>query len=339
MITRTAPGWHTEDWQIELSGAIRTVEALWQALALPPELMPAALAAHKDFPVRVPRPFLERIEKGNLDDPLLRQILPVAPEVVPVEGFVVDPLAEAQARRSSGLLHKYQSRVLLVMSGTCAVNCRYCFRRHFPYEDNRLDAEAFSQIEAYLQAHPEVNEVILSGGDSLVISNLRLSQLLQVIESVPSVTRLRIHTRLPVVIPQRIDQGLLQCLGDSRLKAVLVTHSNHANELGEDFDLAMNLLQRQGVTLLNQAVLLRGVNDSVAALATLSERLFMAGVLPYYLHLLDPVAGAHHFDVPEPEARHLMQSLHSLLPGFLIPRLVRELPGRSGKTLVDLHLS
>lgn len=339
MITRTATGWHTEDWQIELSGAVRTVEDLWQALELPLEQMPAALAAHKDFPVRVPRPFLARIEKGHPHDPLLRQILPVAAETLPAAGFIADPLGEAQARRTAGLLHKYQSRVLLVLSGTCAINCRYCFRRHFPYEDNRLGSDELNQIAAYLQAHPEVNEVILSGGDPLVTSNLRLSQLVRVIESVPSVTRLRIHTRLPVVIPRRVDQGLLQCLADTRLQTVLVTHSNHAQELGDEFDLAMNLLKSQGVTLLNQAVLLRGVNDDAATLVALSERLFAAGVLPYYLHLLDPVAGAHHFDVPEAEARTLMQAVHTALPGFLVPRLVREVAGQPGKSLIDLQLA
>lgn len=339
MITRTATGWHTEDWQIELSGAVRSVEALWQALELPLEQMPAALAAHQDFPVRVPRPFLARIEKGNPHDPLLRQILPVAAETLPATGFVADPLGEAQARRTTGLLHKYQSRVLLVLSGTCAINCRYCFRRHFPYEDNRLGSDELNQIAAYLAAHPEVNEVILSGGDPLVTSNLRLTQLVQVIESVPSVTRLRIHTRLPVVIPRRVDQGLLQCLTETRLHTVLVTHSNHPQELGDEFDLAMRQLKNQGVTLLNQAVLLRGVNDTAATQVALSERLFTAGVLPYYLHLLDPVAGAHHFDVPEAEARTLMQAVHTALPGFLVPRLVREVAGQPGKSLIDLQLA
>lgn len=339
MITRTATGWHTEDWQIELSGAVRTVEDLWHALELPLEQLPAALAAHKDFPVRVPRPFLARIEKGNPHDPLLRQILPVAAETLPAAGFVADPLGEAQARRTAGLLHKYQSRVLLVLSGTCAINCRYCFRRHFPYEDNRLGSDELNQIAAYLASHPEVNEVILSGGDPLVTSNLRLEQLVRVIESVPSVTRLRIHTRLPVVIPRRVDQGLLHCLADTRLQTVLVTHSNHAQELGDEFDLAMNLLKSQGVTLLNQAVLLRGVNDDATTLVALSERLFSAGVLPYYLHLLDPVAGAHHFDVPEAEARTLMQAVHTALPGFLVPRLVREVAGQPGKSLIDLQLA
>lgn len=339
MITRTAPGWHTEDWQIELSGAVRSVESLWQLLDLPVDSLPAALAAHRDFPVRVPRAFLAKIEKGNPDDPLLKQILPVAAETHSVAGFVADPLAERNANRQSGLLHKYQSRVLLVLGGTCAINCRYCFRRHFPYEDNRLGPEDLAGIQAYLADQPDVNEVILSGGDPLVTSNARLCALLDLIEAVPHISRLRIHTRLPVVIPQRVDQGLLQRLGQSRLNCVLVTHCNHPQELDTDFDHAMNLLKRQGVTLLNQAVLLRGVNDSVATQVALSERLFAAGVLPYYLHLLDPVAGAHHFDVPESEARTLMQAVHAALPGFLIPRLVREVPGQPGKSLIDLHLA
>ena len=339
MITRTAPGWQTEDWQIALSSAVRTVEELWRVLELPLEALPAALAAHRDFPVRVPQAFLGKIERGNPDDPLLRQILPLAAETLSAPGFVADPLGERDVNRASGLLHKYRSRVLLVLSGTCAINCRYCFRRHFPYEDNRLGSEEFEQIHDYLLQQPDVNEVILSGGDPLVISNARLARLLQVIESIPHIARLRIHSRLPVVIPQRVDQGLLRLLGESRLKSVLVTHCNHPNELDGDFDLAMKLLAGQGVTLLNQAVLLRGVNDRAEIQVALSERLFLAGVLPYYLHLLDPVAGAHHFDVPESEARPLMQTLHGALPGFLVPRLVRELPGRSGKTPIDLHLA
>jgi len=339
MITRTAPSWHTEDWQILLSGCIRSPESLWQRLDLPLDTLPAALRGHQDFPLRVPEPYLAKIELGNPDDPLLRQVLPVAAEVERPAGFVTDPLGERQANPSSGLLHKYQSRVLLVLSGACAINCRYCFRRHFPYEDNRLSTREFEQIETYLRAHPEVNEVILSGGDPLVVSNARLSILLKLLENIPSVTRLRIHSRLPVVIPQRVDQGLLELLAGSRLDCILVTHSNHPRELDGLFDQAMSALRQARVHLLNQAVLLRGVNNDAEVLAALSERLFSAGVLPYYLHLLDPVAGAHHFDVPEALARPLMAELHRRLPGFLIPRLVREIPGRPGKTLIDLHLS
>lgn len=339
MITRTAPSWHTEDWQILLSGSIRCPETLWRRLNLPLETLPGALKGHQDFPLRVPEPYLDKIEPGNPDDPLLKQVLPVAQESQPQPGFVADPLGERLANPSSGLLHKYQSRVLLVLSGACAINCRYCFRRHFPYSENRLSSQEFADIQAYLEAHPEVNEVILSGGDPLVVSNARLSILLNIIENIPSITRLRIHTRLPVVIPQRIDAGLLDLLGRTHLNTVLVTHSNHPQELDEVFDQSMNLLRQAGVHLLNQAVLLNGVNDQPAVLVGLSERLFQAGVLPYYLHLLDPVAGAHHFDVPEERALPLMAELHRRLPGFLIPRLVREISGKSGKTLIDLHLS
>ncbi|MEE2729839.1 MAG: EF-P beta-lysylation protein EpmB [Pseudomonadota bacterium] len=339
MITRTAPTWHTEDWQILLSGSIRSPEALWKRLELPLETLPAGLRGHQAFPVRVPEPYLDKIQPGRLDDPLLLQVLPVAAESETVSGFVVDPLGERQANPQSGLLHKYQSRVLLVLSGTCAVNCRYCFRRHFPYADNRLSSHEFDQVGAYLQAHPEVNEVILSGGDPLVVSNARISSLLNLLENIPSVQRLRIHSRVPVVIPQRIDTGLLEALAQTRLDVVLVTHSNHPRELDAVFDAAMGALRQAGVHLLNQAVLLRGVNDQADVLVALSERLFQGGILPYYLHLLDPVAGAHHFDVPEAEARSLMAQLHRRLPGFLIPRLVREISGKPGKTLIDLHLS
>ena len=303
------------------------------------ESLPAGLKGHQAFPLRVPEPYLDKIRPGRLDDPLLLQVLPVAAENDSVPGFVADPLGERSSNPQSGLLHKYQSRVLLVLSGACAVNCRYCFRRHFPYEDNRLSSAEFSHIEAYLREHPQVNEVILSGGDPLVVSNARLANLLNIIENVPSVKRLRIHSRVPVVIPQRIDAGLLDILGNTRLDTVLVTHSNHPRELDAVFDAAMGALRQAGVHLLNQAVLLRGVNDDAQVLVELSERLFHSGILPYYLHLLDPVAGAHHFDVPETEARALMAYLHRSLPGFLIPRLVREISGKPGKTLIDLHLS
>jgi EF-P beta-lysylation protein EpmB len=339
MITRTAPSWHTEDWQFLLSNSIRSPESLWRRLNLPLDTLPAALKGHADFPIRVPEPYLDKINPADLSDPLLLQVLPLAQESEVQPGFVADPLGERSTNPQPGLLHKYKSRVLVMLSGACAINCRYCFRRHFPYQDNRLSNQEFGYIQTYLARHPEVNEVILSGGDPLVASNARLGKLLKNIESCTNVTRLRVHARLPVVIPQRIDMGLLDLLRDTRLKTVLVTHSNHPNELDSVFDDAMSALQQAGVTLLNQSVLLRGVNDSGAVLQALSERLFQAGVLPYYLHLLDPVAGAHHFDVPESEARGLMRFLQQELPGFLIPRLVREISGKSGKTLIDLHLS
>ncbi len=339
MITRSAPSWHTEDWQFLLSDSIRTVEELWQALDLPQNQLPGALQAHLDFPLRVPKPFLQKIRRGDPDDPLLKQVMPVGAESNLESGYLRDPLAERSTNPASGLLHKYKSRVLLVLSGACAVNCRYCFRRYFPYSDNHLGHHELARIEQYLRQNESVNEVILSGGDPLVISNARLGKLLKMLDSVPHLSRLRIHTRLPVVIPQRIDSGLLEVLSGSRLKQVLVTHSNHPAELDGLFDQAMLSLRQADVMLLNQAVLLRGVNDSADILSALSERLFQAGVLPYYLHLLDPVAGAAHFDVDESTAIRLMHQLHSALPGFLIPRLVREVPEKPSKTLIDLHLS
>ncbi len=339
MITRTAPSWQTEDWQNALSSTIRTPEALWQALQLPAEQLAEIVAAHGSFPVRVPLTYLNKIKRGDPLDPLLLQILPRGEELQLAAGFVADPLEEQNVNPVAGLLHKYRSRVLLVLSGACAINCRYCFRRHFPYQDNGLGQHQLEQIKAYLQLNPDVNEVILSGGDPLAVSNSRLADVFAMLSSVPHIRRIRIHTRLPVVIPQRIDAGLTRILNESPLPVVLVTHSNHPRELDQDFDRAMDALKRSGVTLLNQSVMLRDVNDSVAVLEALSERLFSAGVLPYYLHLLDSVAGAHHFGVAEEEAVKLMHGLQGRLPGFLLPRLVREEPGKSSKTLIDLNLS
>lgn len=339
MITRTASSWHTEDWQFALSDSIRSLEALCEALNLPLEAVADGKLGENGFPVRVPKHYLSKIKPGDIQDPLLLQILPVLAESQPHPGFVADPLAEKHSNPQTGLLHKYQSRVLLVLTGACAINCRYCFRRHFPYQQNQLTGEELFHIQSYLMQHPEVNEVVLSGGDPLLTSNVRLAKLLKIIETVPHITRIRIHTRLPVVIPQRVDQGLIDVLAACSLKSILVTHVNHPNELDENFDLAMSYLKGAGVTLLNQSVLLKGVNDTVAVLGQLSERLFAANILPYYLHLLDPVAGAHHFDVQEAQARQLVVALQGMLPGFLIPRLVREIPGKSSKTLIDLHLS
>ena len=339
MITRTAVSWHTEDWQKALSNSIRSLESLFEWLELPLDPQSRLRQAHAQFPVRVPRGYLEKIVKGDSKDPLLLQILPTQEELESHEGFVVDPLQERNSNPQQGLLHKYQNRVLLVLSGACGVNCRYCFRRHFPYSENQLSEDLLTRIHHYIDQRPQLNEVILSGGDPLLLSNVRLAKLLNLIESIPHVKRVRIHSRMPVVIPQRVDKGLLSLLAGSDLQRVLVTHINHPREMDGLFDQAMGALQEAGVTLLNQSVLLRGVNDQWPVLADLSERLFEAGVMPYYLHLLDPVAGAAHFDVTESEARDIMARLHRTLPGFLLPRLVREVADRPGKTPIDLNLS
>ncbi|HET8704901.1 MAG TPA: EF-P beta-lysylation protein EpmB [Pseudomonadales bacterium] len=316
-------------WQKALTDVISSVDELCDLLQLNPAELNLCDAG--SFPLRVPRAFVERMQAGDPDDPLLKQVLPVRQEDQWVPGFSHDPLAELGSNPQQGLLHKYRSRVLLVLTGHCAIHCRYCFRRHFPYEENHISPKQWQQVLAYLAAQPEVNEVIFSGGDPLAISNRRLQQLVADLEAIPHLNRLRIHTRLPVVIPQRIDTDLIALLAKTRLQPVMVIHANHANEIDSQVASAMRALAQIPVPVLNQTVLLKGVNDSASALVALSEKLFGAGVMPYYLHLLDRVQGAAHFDVPEADAVALMRALLNALPGYLVPRLVREVPGLGAK--------
>ncbi len=326
----------TGSWQHLLSQAITDPAELIRALGLPAETIAGALQAHQDFSLRVPAPYLQRIRPGDLNDPLLRQVLPVSEETANVPGYVTDPLAEADSNPHDGLIHKYKGRVLVILTGACAINCRYCFRRHFPYEDNRLGPDQWQQVVDYIAADSSIKEVIFSGGDPLATNDKRLDKLITSLEAIPHVERLRIHSRLPVVIPQRITPELSQRLADSRLQTVMVLHINHANEIDNDVAAAAASLKQAGVTVLNQAVLLRGVNDSVDALEALSEHLFRAGILPYYLFTFDPVAGAAHFDIADAEAQQLMSELQSRLPGYLVPKLAREIPGRASKTLLPV---
>jgi EF-P beta-lysylation protein EpmB len=324
-------------WQLELARAYRDPRDLLRDLDLDPEPYVAGFAAGAPFPTLVPRPFVARMRSGDPDDPLLRQVLPVADEGRAAPGFVADPLAE-QAGARPGLLHKYRSRVLVILRGGCAINCRYCFRRHFPYGDHALTRGALEEIVAYVGARPEVDEVILSGGDPLLTKDAELAAVVEALGELPQLRRLRIHTRLPITLPSRITPALVDLLGGAPWPTIVVFHTNHARELDAEVDGALRDLRGAGVTLLNQSVLLRGVNDSVEALAELSERLFEAGVLPYYLHLLDRVAGAAHFEVGEDEARALVAGLYRTLPGFLVPRLVREIAGEPSKVPIDLGL-
>ncbi|WP_300271450.1 EF-P beta-lysylation protein EpmB [Halomonas sp.] len=319
-------------WQAQLAGAIRDPRELCRRLGLDERWLPGAEAGHGLFEVRVPEAFLARMRLGDPDDPLLRQVLPLDAEARPAPGYVADPLEEAAHTPSKGLIHKYAGRVLLIASPACAVNCRYCFRRHFPYAENSPSRAQWEASLATLRDDTTIREAILSGGDPLAASDRRLAWLVERLGEIPHLKRLRIHTRLPVVIPERVDDALLAWLSATRLQKVVVLHINHADEIDDAVIAACARLRGAGVTLLNQSVLLRGVNDSVAALAALSERLFDAGVLPYYLHVLDPVAGAAHFDVPDEEARELVAGLREVLPGFLMPRLVREIPGEGSKT-------
>lgn len=319
-------------WMTELGHGYRRPAEVIDALGLDPGLLPAAEAGHQDFAVRVPRGFVARMRPGDPDDPLLRQVLPLAEEQQPDPAFTADPVGDLDAQTAPGVLHKYHGRALLIATGACAINCRYCFRRHFPYADAHAAREQWQPALAYLREQTEVSEAILSGGDPLTLPDTRLSPLAESLAAIPHLQRLRVHSRLPVVLPERVDPPLLAWLAGTRLQPVMVLHANHANELDASVAAACARLREAGVTLLNQAVLLRGINDSVPALRALSERLFALGVMPYYLHQLDRVAGATHFLVTEARARTLVAELTDQLPGYLVPRLAREDAGAPAKT-------
>lgn len=318
-------------WQTELAEAVRDPRELLALLELDERWLEPARRAAEAFPLRVPRPFLARMAKGDPADPLLRQVLPLGEELVAVPGYVSDPVGDMPSRAARGVLHKYRGRVLLIATAACGVHCRYCFRRHFPYSDETARADEWRAALDYLRADPTIHEVILSGGDPLSLSDERLATLNAELDRIPHLTTLRIHTRQPVVLPSRVDEKLLCWIGAGRLQKVMVLHMNHAREMDAALAGACAKLRQAGAMLLNQSVLLRGVNDSVDALQALSEAAFSAGVLPYYLSLLDPVAGAAHFDVPEAAALALMDALRARLPGYLVPKLVREVAGAPSK--------
>jgi EF-P beta-lysylation protein EpmB len=318
-------------WQQDLSNAVTNPLQLIAQLNLSPDDFADPVSAKRLFSMRVPQPFIAKMNKGDRNDPLLLQVLPADQEFVQKPGYSADPLQEQQSKLP-GLLHKYKSRVLIIYRSGCAVNCRYCFRRHFPYQDNNINKQKLNNILEYVRNHEEINEVILSGGDPLMANDQHLQWFIEKLENITTLTRLRIHTRLPVVIPNRLTTQLAALLGASRLNCVIVLHINHGNEVDQVLIDALVKFRHAGVTLLNQAVLLKGINDTVAAQVTLSERLFDAGILPYYLHLLDKVDGAAHFNVNELQAKNLMKSLLKELPGFLIPKLVREIADQPSKT-------
>lgn len=320
-------------WQRELAAAIEDPLELCRLLQLPPAAVLGGKAAAQGFRLRVPRGYVARMRRGDPDDPLLRQVLPQAAELLERAGYGPDPLGEAASRRAPGLLHKYHGRALLLTTAACAVHCRYCFRREYPYEESR-EGPWLSQALAVLAADPSIRELILSGGDPLTLGTPRLARLTEALRPLPQLRRLRLHTRTPIVLPERVDAPLCRWLQSLPWPTVIVLHANHAHEIDADVRLAMQRLRAAGVTLLNQSVLLAGVNDSLEALEALSEALWEAGVLPYYLHLLDPVRGTGHFEVAEPQARALVARLAARLPGYLVPRLVRESPGESAKRVI-----
>ena len=312
-------------WQKELANGVTSSKALLTRLGLDAtELL--GVDHTPTFSVRVPQPYITRMVPGDPYDPLLRQVLAVIDERTLIPGYMADPLDEFDSALP-GVLHKYRSRVLLIYRGGCAINCRYCFRRHFPYQEQTLTSRDVELLIKYLFEHPEVNEVILSGGDPLMADDSSIRDLLSRLESIPTIVRLRIHSRLPVVIPARVTASLCETIASTRLPVVMVLHINHANEVDSSMIGAVGRLRAVCRSVLNQAVILRGVNDSAKSLITLSERLFEAGIDPYYLNVLDRVAGAHHFDVNDEEVATLYQALLNALPGYLVPKLVREVPG------------
>ena len=329
------PGTHAlrqmPTWQRELARAITDPAELLAVLGLGMEDLPAAQAAARLFGLRVPRGFVARMRPQDPRDPLLRQVLPLGDECLATEGFNQDPVGDRAAMVAPGVLHKYSGRVLLTVTGACAVHCRYCFRRHFPYHDANPSVNRRREALDYIAADDSIDEVILSGGDPLVLSDRRLAAFAEGLAEIPHVKRLRLHTRLPIVVPERVNEELLAWLGATRLAPIMVVHANHANEIDAAVRAGLARLKKGGVILLNQSVLLRGVNDNVDTLCALHKTLFDAGVLPYYLHLLDRVQGAAHFEVDEGTARRLHAALNARLPGYLVPRLVREVPGMPGK--------
>ncbi|HEY4145543.1 EF-P beta-lysylation protein EpmB [Pinirhizobacter sp.] len=319
------------DWRAAWRDAVTDPLELLSMLGLP-HLAASLPADDAGFAMRVPRGFVQRMIHGDARDPLLLQVLPQLAEMETVPGFSHDAVGDLASRGAQGLLHKYQGRALLIASGSCAVNCRYCFRRHFPYGEEIAAAGAWRQALEHVAGDTSITELILSGGDPLSLATGKLAELTDRLRALPHVRRLRIHTRLPVVLPERIDDAFIQWLDDVPLQKVVVLHANHANEFDGDVEEACRRLRDAGATLLNQSVLLAGVNDDAQTLSALSERLFAAGVLPYYLHQLDRVQGAAHFQVSDARALALVQAMRERLPGYLVPRLVREEQGEPSKT-------
>ncbi len=318
------------DWRQQIRQAVRTPAALLEFLGLP--VGPDHTDPEVAFPMRVPLAFARRMRPGDRSDPLLLQVLPDADESRAASGFGPDPVGDMASRQAPGVLHKYAGRVLLIATGACAIHCRYCFRQQFPYAEERAPGRRWQQAMEYLTAAEDVEEIILSGGDPLMLSTRQLSGLSEQLALLPGIKRLRLHTRMPVTLPDRITPAFLTWVEQLPRPLVLVIHANHAAEFDHTVDLALLKLRKRGVHLLNQAVLLAGINDQPDVLVNLMERSFLAGALPYYLHLLDRVHGAQRFEVDLGRARALMESLRLRLPGYLVPRLVREEQGQPYKT-------
>ncbi|MBS0351939.1 MAG: EF-P beta-lysylation protein EpmB, partial [Proteobacteria bacterium] len=317
-----------------LADAITNPQELCSVLSLDFKKYQKLLGPKVDFPLRVPRRFVERMEKNNWRDPLLLQVLPLAQETEKLAYFSTDPLEESKVNPLPGLLHKYYGRVLLIAASGCAINCRYCFRRHFPYSENTPGSSGWGLALNYISQDASISEVILSGGDPLILKDPLVANLVDQLEKIDHVKTLRIHTRLPVVLPERITESLIRILKNSRFKVVVVIHCNHPREISSAMAEALVKLGQAGILLFNQFVLLKRINDNAETLIELSEQLFLTGVLPYYMHLLDPVEGAAHFSVSAAKGKKLLKDLSARLPGYLVPRFVVEKAGEKNKILL-----
>lgn len=326
----------SEDWKTCLRQSKMTTAQLLHHVELNKHPL-ASSEAEQLFELRVPPAYLQKIKKGDPNDPLLLQILPQRAEHLRIPGFSDEPLEEYNYSPVKGLLHKYPNRVLLLASSSCAINCRYCFRRNFPYAEHRQSRQDWQAALEYIRQHSQLDEVILSGGDPLILNNHSLLTLLNELDAIPHISRLRIHSRILSSLPERIDQALLNGLAKLKTSLVIVTHCNHPNELGEDLRSMFSALRALNITLLNQSVLLKNINDQPEVLARLSKQLFSLGILPYYLFVLDQVSGAAHFQVPVTVARDLFKALQERLPGYLLPRLSIEIPGKLSKTLINIE--
>jgi len=332
MIQGTPTVLQLNPWQQSLAQSITDPAILLRRLKLPDSLLPAARQAAELFGLKVPLPYLARIQQADINDPLLKQVLPLSDELISVAGFTSDPVSDHAAMQTPGLLHKYHGRALVLATGACGIHCRYCFRRHFNYAEANPAKHHWQDMLAALRADETVHEVILSGGDPLSLSDKRFTALVEELENIPHLKRLRLHTRLPVVLPDRVTTALCRTLASSRLTTVVVLHINHAQEIDASVKSICERLQQTRSQLLNQSVLLAGVNDSVQALCDLSLKLSECNILPYYLHQLDRVSGAAHFEVADDKAKQLLNQITAQLPGYLVPKLVREIAGESSKT-------
>ncbi|MBP9721716.1 MAG: EF-P beta-lysylation protein EpmB [Gammaproteobacteria bacterium] len=325
-------------WQSQLKNTINNLEDLCSIVNIDfTELKKHYLNLNPTFPLRAPKYFVDKITKSNIDDPLLLQILPLSQELITEPGYCQDPLGENQNYiKAPGLIHKYNNRILLTLTSACGIHCRYCFRQYFPYSKNIIATNQRNLQLDYIRSHNHINEVILSGGDPLCVSNNYLDLILAELSSIKHIQTIRFHSRMPIVIPDRIDNSFLEILDrySNNFKFVLVTHCNHPNELDDYIKYKMKLLKNNNVTLLNQSVLLKNINNNPEILINLSKKLFDCYILPYYLHLLDPVQGAGHFDLTEIQAKKIFQEINSKLSGYLVPRLVREIPGKLNKTVI-----